>query len=141
MTNQAVCQEQLGMTKCGIWERQPSSLAVVDMDIFAINTGKVTTNVLAAIHWLAQLDLGFMPDPVGEIGQTRQWSINARRADLQTICLHNWIKLVKQIGNAMRQCRAIIDVQLPCLGTLGHHLQGRLVTALRAIGKPRHTHQ
>ena len=41
----------------------------------------------------------------------------------------------------MRERRTIIDVQLPCLGTFGHHLQGWLVATLRAIGKPRHAYQ
>ena len=111
------------------------------MNIIAIDSGKVTAHILAAIHRLAQFDLSLMPYPIGKIGKTRQWPVNPGRANFEAIRLQYGVKLVKQIRDTMRERRAIIYVELPCLRTLGHHLQGWFIAALRAIGKPRHAHQ
>ena len=111
------------------------------MNIFTIDTGKITANIFAAIHWLAEFNLGFMPDPVGEIGKTRQRPVNTRRANFKAICLNYWIKFIEQIGDTVRKSSAIVNIELPCFRTLGHHLQGRLVAALRTVGKPRYAYQ
>jgi hypothetical protein len=111
------------------------------MNIVTVDANNIATDILAAIHWLGQLNLHLMACPVGKIGKAGQWTVNAGRAHFESVRFDNWVKLVKFVGYTMRQSRTVVDTKLPRIGTLGHYLQGWLVAALPAGFKPRDTHQ
>jgi hypothetical protein len=104
--NQAVCQEQLGASRgAENGECQPSRLAVIDMRSSSPSTCRQGHRECSGGRPSARLSSTFASCPAQSAKSARagQWAVDAWGADFEAIRLFDWVKLVKLVGDAVRQ--------------------------------------